>query len=482
MKGDSASGEETPTYEATSIHLGHIVRRYPLPFLALVGLVAGASLTYPAHQPGLGRWVWLGTLIVGGLPLVYQTARRILRGEFASDIIAMLAILGALALDQAFAGVIIVLMQSSGEAIDSYAFHRASASLRQLLKRAPRRARRRRNDVVEDIPVEDVTVGNRLVVLAGDMVPVDGEVTGSEALIDESAVTGEPLPRRRATGERVLSGSINVGPPFDMRADHRSQDSTYSRIVEMVRTAQDRKPPLQRLADRFAVWFTPLTLLVAAAGWLLTHSPQTALAVLVVATPCPLIIATPIAVIGAVNRAADEGIVVKSGGAIEEIGRAQVVVFDKTGTLTSGRPEVQAVVVLEPGWFPGDVLRMAGALEQLSSHPLAAATVREARKDRPVLPIPEDVVETGGAGIEGVVEGRRVLVGSSTLVRRRLGQDLTPQLQQLSSRQNTEGSLVAFVMVDGHAVGAILYADPLGPVSPPWSLDSTPWESSTWSF
>lgn len=463
---DSEIDETTPTYESGSLRIGAIVRRYPLPFLAIAGLIVGASLTYLFHQSGVGRWVWLGTLVVGGLPLVYQTVRRIFRGEFASDIIAMLAIVGALALDQAFAGVIIVLMQSSGEAMDSYAFHRASASLRQLLKRAPRRARRRSGDVVDDIPVDQVAVGDRLVVLTGDMLPVDGEVSSSEALIDESAVTGEPLPHRRPAGDHVLSGSINVGPPFDLRADRRSGESTYSRIVELVRTAQARKPPLQRLADRFAVWFTPLALAVAAAGWALTQTPVTALAVLVVATPCPLIIATPIAVIGAVNRAAEMGLVVKSGGAIEEIGRARVVAFDKTGTLTAGRPEVQEVAVLDSAWSRAEVLRVAAALEQLSSHPLAAATVREARKAAVTLPTPRDVVETGGAGIEGVVDGHRVFVGSSTLIRRRWGRDLRPEGNRLPARREVEGWLVAFVMVDGSPVGAILYADPIRPGVP----------------
>jgi len=466
MQGGPARDEEVPTYEASPIRIGPIVRRYPLPFLAITGLLVGATLTYLLHHPVLGGWVWLGTLIVGGIPLVFQTLRRILRGEFASDIIAMLAIVGALGLDQAFAGVIIVLMQSSGEAIDSYAFHRATASLRGLLRRAPRQARRRRGEAVEEITVEEVAVGDRLVVLAGDMIPVDGEVTSPEALLDESAVTGEPLPRRRPAGEHVLSGSINVGTPFDMRADRRSGESTYSRIVELVRTAQDRKPPLQRLADRFAVWFTPLALAVAALGWLLTHSPQTALAVLVVATPCPLIIATPIAVIGAVNRAADRGLVVKSGGAIEEIGRAHVVVFDKTGTLTAGRPEVQKVVTFDPDWSAGEVLRIASALEQLSSHPLAAATIREAHKTTAALPMAAEVVETGGAGVEGIVEGHRVLVGSSSLVRRRLGVELAPLRARLPSGHEAEGWLVAFVMVDGKPAGAILYADPLRPGVP----------------
>jgi heavy metal translocating P-type ATPase len=466
MRGEGDGTEGAPADEALPVRIGSFARRYPIPFLAGAGLAVGATLTYVLQEPDLGRWIWLGSLVVGGVPLVYQTGRRVLRGEFASDIIAILAILGALLLDQAFAGVVIVLMQSSGQAIDSYAFHRASTSLRALSKRAPRRARRKRGDAVEEIPVEEVRVGDRLVVLAGDMVPVDGEMTSPEALLDESAVSGEPLPRRRFAGEHVPSGTINVGAPFDLRADRGSRESTYSRIVELVRTAQDRKPPLQRLADRYAVWFTPLTLVVAATGWLLTHSPQTALAVLVVATACPLIIATPIAVIGAVNRAAVRGLIVKSGGAIEEIGRAKVVVFDKTGTLTAGRPEVRDVVRLDPAWSTAELLRVAAALEQLSSHPLAAATVREARRNAATLPTPTDVVETGGAGIEGDVDGRHVLVGSSTLIRRRLGLDLESEWKRLPAGQRCEGWLVAFVTVDGKAVGAILYADPIRPGVP----------------
>ncbi|HXQ94768.1 MAG TPA: heavy metal translocating P-type ATPase [Thermoplasmata archaeon] len=460
MARSTVDPAEPPTYETTPLRLGPIARRYPLPFVASTGLLVGLLLTYVIAAPSWGRYVWLGTLVVGGLPLVYQTARRLLRGEFASDVIAMLAIVGALALDQAFAGVIIVLMQSSGEAIDSYAFHRASASLRQLLQRAPRRARRRRGDVVEEIPADAVAVGDCLVVLAGDMLPVDGTVVSAEALLDEAAVTGEPLPRRRVAGEPVLSGTLNVGAPFDVRADRRSQESTYARIVELVRSAQDRKPPLQRLADRYAVWFTPLALAVAALGWLLTHAPQTALAVLVVATPCPLIIATPIAVIGAVNRAAHDGVVVKSGGAIEELGRARVVAFDKTGTLTAGRPEVEAIVAYDTTTSTTEILRWAGSLEQMSSHPLAEATVREARRTTPFLPNPSDVVETGGAGLEGIVEGHRVLVGSESLIRKRLdGWPVAAPAVGIPSR--TAGRLVAVVAFDGRPIGEIRYADRL---------------------
>ncbi|MCI4362557.1 MAG: heavy metal translocating P-type ATPase [Thermoplasmata archaeon] len=431
--------------------------------MAIVGLVLGASLAYVGHRPTVGNWVWLGTLVVGGLPLVYATVRRVLRGDLASDVIAALAIVGALGLDQAFAGVIIVLMQSSGEAIDSYAFQRASASLRKLLERAPRRARRRSIEGIAEIPVDQVTVGDSLVVLAGDMVPVDGLVASASALVDESAVTGEPIPRRHVLGEPVLSGTLNAGDPFEMQASRRSEDSTYSRIVELVRSAQRQKPPIQRLADRFAVWFIPLTLVLAAFGWAWSSHPVTALAVLVVATPCPLIIAVPIAVIGAVDRAADRGMVVKSGGAIEEFGRAKVVVFDKTGTLTLGRPEVREVVAFRPTFTSEGLLRSAAALEQLSSHPLAAATVREARKTGAVLPDSSGTVETPGAGIRGVVDGHQVLVGSASYIREEAGIDIERELPRSPKAARPEGWPTAFVVVDRTPAGAFLYNDPLRP-------------------
>lgn len=452
--------------ESAPTRPGALLHRFPLPFLALAGLVVGAALTYILHREALGGWVWLATLIAGGIPLVYHTARRLAHGEFASDVIAMLAIVGALLLDQAFAGVIIVLMQSSGEAIDSYAFQRASASLTELLKRAPQTARRRRGSVVEVIPAGAVEVGDPLVVLSGDMIPADGSILSPDAYVDEAALTGEPVPRHCTAGDRVLSGSINVGVAFDMAAGRPSQESTYARIVALVRAAQEEKPPLQRLADRYAVWFTPLALGVAAFGWLLTHTPNTALAVLVVATPCPLIIATPIAVIGAVNQAANRGLVVKSGGAIEEVGRARAVFFDKTGTLTAGHPEVWGVIRFDPTWTETELLRTAAALEQLSSHPLASATVREAQRQGLDLPSASDVRETGGAGIEGRVGDRSVLVGSSSLVMRRFGLDLTNERETVQAHSRGGGALLAYIVVGGTPRGAVLYSDRLRPGVP----------------
>ncbi len=461
--GGTPARADSPSPPRERIDLSLLVRHYPIPFFAIAGLVVGSILRYLTPLPSYGAWTWLATLLIGGTPLVYHTVRRLWHGQFASDIVASLAIVAAIALDQAFAGVIIVLMQSGGEAIDSYAFHRASSSLRELLKRAPRSARRRRGEELEEVPVDAVRVGDLLLVRTGDILPVDGIVAGPEALIDESTLTGEPLPRRRGAGERLLSGTVNVGPPFDLTAARIAGESQYARIVALVRSAQERKPTIQRLADRYAIWFTPLTLGVAAIGWFLTASPQTALSVLVVATPCPLIIATPIAVIGAVNRAADRGIVVKSGGAIEEIGRAQVVLFDKTGTITSGQPEVERVVEFGEGPTAPELLGAAAALEELSSHPLAAAVVRGARAAGLLWPKATNVEEVPGAGMEGRVDGARVLVGSPSLLRRRTGLALDREWDLVRQRAEPRGRMVSFIAIDGRPAGAILFADRVRP-------------------
>ncbi len=441
---------------------GRVVVGYPIPFFALAGLLLGLVFT-AARLPGAyPSWTWLVTLVVGGVPLVIATIRRLLKGKFASDVIAAIAIVAAIALDQAFAGVIIVLMQSGGEALERYAFHRASSSLDGLLRRAPRTANRRTSSGIEEVPVEAVRPGDLLAVRTGDIVPVDGAVASARATIDEAAVTGEPLPRSLVEQDPVLSGCVNVGEPFDLRASRTAGESQYARIVDLVRSAQARKPAIQRLADRYATWFTPATLVLALWAWYFTHSAISALAVLVVATPCPLILATPIAVIGAIDRASDRGLVIKSGGAIEQLGATRAVLFDKTGTITAGRPEVERVETF--GDVDADrILRLAGAVEQLSSHPLAASVVREARVRYRDLPRAEDPHEFPGAGIAGTVEGHRVVVGSRTLCASEAGRSLDAEVRRLEASGPLTGRLEAYVLIDRAPAGALVFADRLRP-------------------
>jgi P-type E1-E2 ATPase len=271
-----------------------------------------------------------------------------------------------------FAGVIIVIMQSGGEALENYSLRRASSTLEHLLARAPHTAHRKVDGQFTEVQANQVQVDDILLVRPGDLIPVDGALLSPQADVDESALTGEPLTRSKQTGDGLLSGSVNGGSAFEMRAAKIAAQSKYAQIVQLVQAAQQEKPPLQRLADRYAVWFTPMTLIMCGLGWWITGNPATILAVLVVATPCPLILAVPVAVIGGINRAASASIVVKSGTAIEQIGYATVMVFDKTGTLTFGTPTIDQVVTLN-GVSPGDLLQISGSVEQLSSHTLGQA-------------------------------------------------------------------------------------------------------------
>ena len=445
--------------QATRSGKVYLLREYPLPFIAFLGLVVGGAYALALADFGTARWVWYGTLAVCGIPVVARTILGMLRGKFAADIVAMLAIVTAILTDEAFAGVIIVLMQTGGEAIDDYGFRRASSSLERLIARAPKFARRKRGNSIEEVEATEVAVGDVLVVRPGDLVPVDSVVESDSAEIDESALTGEPLPRTKAKGDALLSGSVNVGPAAEVRATTRSGESQYSKIVELVKRAQSERPPIQRLADRYAIWFTPITVGVAVLGLAITGTFDTFLAVLVVATPCPLILATPLAVIGGVNRAAKESIIVKSGAAIEQIGKGKVVIFDKTGTLTYGAPVVERVVA-----FDGDsdgLLKVASSVEQYSSHPVAVSMVREGRERFGELEPAKLTKESPGRGVESMVGGRDVVIGSQSFVEERIGRPFDSHGERALKDAERVGGLVSFVAIDGEPAGAIVFTDKL---------------------
>ena len=412
--------------------------------IAAAGLVTGLIAR--------SNTIFLATLLVGGTPLVFQTTKGMLRGRFAADIVATLAIVTALLLGQYFAGVVIVLMQSGGQALEAYAMQRASSSLEALMARAPKGAHRMRGDEIEDVPVEAVAIGDDLLVRAGDLVPVDAEVTDGTSSVDQSAITGEPLPLRAVAGTHLSSGSVNLDGALRVRALRPSAQSQYQQIVQMVERARLDKPPIQRIADRFAVWFTPLTLLMCAVAYVVTGTSTSVLAVLVVATPCPLILATPVAVIAGISRAANLGVIVKHGRAIEQLGRAEAVVFDKTGTLTLGHPTVAHVEGLD-GIPAAEVLRLAAGVEQFSAHHLAHAVVDAGREQMGAggLPPVSDFRESPGRGVSGSVEGRRVEVGSPGHLR-----DAGVSLLDTAS-----AGTMAHVAVDGRVAGTIQFADRL---------------------
>jgi heavy metal translocating P-type ATPase len=433
-----------------------MLRAAALPVAAVVALVVGTALYFSPPGPAVANRIWMVGLVLTGLPVVLRTLRGIARGHFAADIVASLAIVTAAVLVQPFAGLVIVLMQSGGEALEHYAAGRASDAVRLLEAAAPRLAHRRANDgTLRDIPATSVRVGDTLLVRPGELVPCDGVVTQGRSHVDTSRITGEPIPVSAVPGTPLSSGSANGEGPIVMRATALAGESQYARIVEMVRAAQASKAPIQRLADRYAIWFTPVTILACLVAWLLSGDTSRILAVLVVATPCPLILAAPVAIIGGINRAARRQIIMRHGTALEQLAGVTSAVFDKTGTLTIGRPRVRAVHPA-PSFDANDVLRLAAAVEHGSSHLLARMVV-EAAEDHGLDVLTADhVVESAGRGVSGEVDGRHVAVGALPFV--------AEHAPGMHHRQDgREKVLQAYVAVNGAYAGTIEYADRLRP-------------------
>ncbi|MGA9838373.1 MAG: heavy metal translocating P-type ATPase [Gemmatimonadaceae bacterium] len=437
---------------------GFRIRAVLLPAATLFVIGMGVAARAGANGVAASHWVWLGGLVVVGAPVVWRTVRGALSGHFATDVVAMLAIVGAVAIGQPLAGLVIVLMQTGGEALEHYAEGRASRAIHELEAAAPRTAHRLDGSGVTDIVVDDVQVGDLLMVRAGELVPFDGVVTDGHSLVDASRLTGEPMPVSAEPGAGLMSGSVNGDGALTVRATTLAKESQYARIVDLVRHAQASKSPLQRVADRYAVWFTPLTLVVCAGAYFATHDWVRVLAVLVVATPCPLILATPIAIIGGINAAARRMVIVRNGGALEQLSRVDTAVFDKTGTLTVGMPEVNRVVPA-PGFTEDEVFRLAAALEQGSSHLLARTVVREGERRVGRLPTPRHLRETPGRGLVGDVDGREVAVGARTYILERHG----VSLESVAALEHGGDGLRAYVAVDGRLAGIVDYADQLRP-------------------
>ncbi len=432
-----------------------------LPF-TITGLVLGL-LAAGAGRDDLARLCWVAPSIVVGLRLAWSIVRDLIAGKAGVDIVALLAIGGAVLLGEDLAASVIAVMLATGEALEAYAEGRARRELSALLGRAPRTAARYVDAGLETVPLDGVAIGDRLLVKPGEVVPVDGLIVGSSATLDESAITGESRLVSREAGEMVSSGVVNAGSPFDLRAIATAADSTYAGIVRLVEEAQASKAPFVRLADRYALFFVPLTLVIAGAAWLASGDPVRALAVLVVATPCPLLLAAPIAIVAGISRAARRGVIVKGGGALEALGRARVLLFDKTGTLTAGRPRLAAVEIGDQ-IDADEVLRLAASVEQLSPHVLAGAIVHAAHLRDLELAMPEAVDEVHGAGVGGRVEGRPVLVGS--LEHARGDGPLPGWARDLRRRSIVEGTTNVYVAVDGALAGALVLDDPIRPETP----------------
>lgn len=425
-----------------------------IPGLA-TAFVLGGLIAWALKSPVWARHIWMAGVVSGGAIIMTGTIRGALRGQWASDVVATLAIVTSVVMNEPLAGLIVVVMQTGGEALERYAEGRASRAVQQLEADRPTSAHVLRADGGSDIRADEIVVGDRIIVRAGELVPCDGIVEEGRSELDTSMLTGESLPQSIEPGVPVSSGSINGDRLFTMRATAIAEASQYERIVQLVRAALETKAPFQRIADRYAVWFTPITLVVAVAAAATSGDYQRFLAVLVVATPCPLILAPPIAIIGGINRAARRQIIVRNGAAVERLATANVAVLDKTGTLTVGKPVVHTVIP-HPPFLRADVLRLAGAVEQGAAHLLARTLTTAAKAENAALPAVRDVVESPGRGVTGRVGDDTVMVGSHGFIAEQLtGADGN------SIRMDSSVGLKAYVAINGSFAGVVAYDEQL---------------------
>ncbi|MEW9808246.1 heavy metal translocating P-type ATPase [Mesorhizobium sp. ZMM04-5] len=420
--------------------------------IALAGLSVGVVLML-AGRNDLAEIAWVAGVLPVVLALVVEIARSLWKGEVGLDIVAALSMTAALAFGETLAAAVVALMYSGGTFLESFAEGRARREMRDLLSRVPRTATRHRNGGLEEVPLDDIAPGDRLLIRQGDVVPVDGVVSAASAFLDTSALTGESLPAKVPPGGDAMSGSTNAGEAFDLVATRPARDSTYAGIVRLIEEAQRSKAPMSRLADRWSLGFLALTVAIAFAAWWFTGDPIRAVAVLVVATPCPLILAVPVALVAGLSRAARFGVLIKGAGPLEAMARTRTLILDKTGTLTDGRPRIVSIDSHD-GTDPDEILRLAAALDQATKHPVAQAVVAAARQRGLSLPVPTEVRESPGEGLSGRVEGRQVIVGGHGFVTGRVGRAAEhPAL--------AAGSVLVAVGVDGRLSGHLVMADPL---------------------
>lgn len=429
---------------------------------SVIGLAAGAALWFADHHFAAG-WVWAAASLPAAVSLLWQVLVASWRREAGIDLLALIAIAGALALRQDLTAAVIAAMLASGRLLESFAERRAGREMKALLSRVPHVVNVLRNGKLVELPVAGIVAGDQILVRHGEVIAVDGTLAAEQAVLDESALTGESVPVTRQRGAAVRSGTVNAADAFELVATASAADSTYAGIVKLVKAAQGEKAPAVRLADRYAAWFVPTALLLAGIAWAISGDAMRALAVIVVATPCPLILAVPVAVVSGMSRCARRGILVKGGGALETLAAAHTLFFDKTGTLTGGQARLVAIERVA-ATDDNELLARAASVEQMSHHVTAAAIVEAARRRGLTLAVPSDVSEVPGAGISGNIGGARVAVGSRDHVGRFA--EIPGSVGDLLDRSAGEGVSAVLVAVDGVLAGVLLLADQLRPETP----------------
>ncbi|MBL8905915.1 MAG: heavy metal translocating P-type ATPase [Rhizobiales bacterium] len=420
--------------------------------VAGLGVAAGFLLRLTGHD-GWTNSVWAAATLPVLASLLVEIAGSLRRGDVGLDIVAALSMTAALIFGEYLAAAVVALMYAGGQYLESYADRRAGREMTALLARVPRSAIRRRDHGLEEVPLDAIAPGDRLVIRSGEVVPVDG-VSEDDALLDYASLTGESLPVPRRAGEEVLSGAGNLGQAFDLTATRRAEESTFAGIVRLVAQARLAKAPMTRMADRYAIVFLIGTVVLAGGAWLFSGDPIRGLSVLVIATPCPLILAVPVALVSGLSRAASSGVLVKGGGALEAIARVKTIILDKTGTLTGGEVRLVATHVAH-GVDAEEALRLAASLDQASTHVIARALVAEAQLRKLRLVPPRDVVEYPGQGVSGEVECIRMLVGGLAFVegRARHAEGLAFESEM------APGAVLVALAIDGKLVALFILAD-----------------------
>ena len=393
----------------------------------------------------------LATLALGGIPLLYELFKKFLKREFGSDLLGGISIITSVLLGEYLAGSIIVLMLAGGEALESYALRSASSVLAALAKRMPSIAHRKEDGQITDVALVDIVVGDTLVIYPHDICPVDGEVIEGHGVMDESYLTGEPFQMRKTSGSTVISGAINGESALTIRATQRAADSRYAKIMVVMRESEEKRPQLRRLGDRLGAIYTPIAVTVAILAWAISGEAIRFLAVLVIATPCPLLLAIPIAIIGSISLCARRAIIIKSPVVLEQIAECRTAIFDKTGTLTYGEPKLTEQLVA-PGFEQNEVLTLVASLERYSKHPLARAILSAAKEEGIQLPEATEVREQPGQGLLGTVSNHQLQITSRTklIAQEAAGTDQLPP---------TAGGLECVVVIDNRYAAALRFRD-----------------------
>ncbi len=411
----------------------------------------GLKTTTEAYGFPLSELPLIASLVFGGIPLVIDLLIKLFRLEFGSDLLAGISIVTSVLLGQYLAGSLVVLMLSGGEALEAYAVRSASSVLEALAKRMPSVAHKKSNGGVTDLSLGDVRIGDTLIVFPHEICPVDGTVIEGHGVMDESYLTGEPYMMSKTPGSDVLSGAINGEQALTIRANKLAVDSRYAKIMQVMRESEQRRPRVRRLGDRLGAFYTPVAVCIALIAWVVSGEAVRFLAVMVVATPCPLLIAIPVAIIGAISLAARRGIIIKDPTVLESIDKCRTAIFDKTGTLTYGRPRLTEIIP-SPGFTEKEVLSLVASLERYSKHPLSGAILDAAKEaDLNLLEVSE-ISERPGEGLSGIIDGRKIWVTSrSKLVSKY--PDMANEIPPLS------GGLECVIMVDGSYAAMFRFRD-----------------------